>query len=290
MAEDAPVALILAGVNSQYAFLATDRFLESVGGSRLDPEHAIPTVVQCDDARSVVGFVSFAQHGQFDVRSWLREGLADAARAQPTIESMIGHFAEGAGASLARLPLSSAERRLSVVFSSMVNYSDGSVVPWLVRVSNYEERGAEPRREANADFDVLPKIPDDPANPGHLVVSCGVNGGLVSAGIGELETLVATLGPVSRVAAKCGELIRGGALAPESEGMVGTRCDAVGISRDLRTEPEGHSISAGDSRTTFEPDVDDLRSEIPIPRVGRNRPCPCGSNLKYKLCHGRKAS
>jgi hypothetical protein len=34
------VALILAGANSQYAFLATDRFLESVGGTRLDPEHA----------------------------------------------------------------------------------------------------------------------------------------------------------------------------------------------------------------------------------------------------------
>jgi hypothetical protein len=284
------VALILAGANSQYAFLATDRFLESVGGTRLDPEHAKPIVVQCDDARSVVGFVSFAQPGQFDGRTWLREELADAARAQPSIQAMIEHFAEHAGERLARLPLSSAEKRLSVVFISMVTYDDGTVVPWLVRVSNYEQRGADPLPEANPDFDIVAKVPDDPNNPGHQIVSCGVSDGVLSAGIFELETLVATLGPVSRVAAKCGELIRGAALALESDGMVGTRCDLVGISRDARTEPEGHSISAGDSRTTFVPDVDDLRSEIPIPRVGRNRPCPCGSNLKYKLCHGRKAS
>jgi len=27
----------------------------------------------------------------------------------------------------------------------------------------------------------------------------------------------------------------------------------------------------------------------PIPRVGRNQPCPCGSGKKYKHCHGRHA-
>jgi len=284
------VALILAGANSQYAFLARDRVLESIAGSRVDPEHAKPLVVQCDDARAAVGFVSYTQPGQFDVRSWLREELAEAARAESAIMATIDNFVELAGARFARLPLSSAEKRLTIVFSAMVSYPEGYTAPWLLRVSNYEKRGEEPRSEANAEFDLLPRIPDDPTNAGSIVVSSGVNDGLLSAGIRELETMVATLGRISQVAAKCGELMRGAALAPESEGMVGTRCDAVGLSRDVRAAPEGHSISAGDSRTTFVPDIDDLRSEIPIPRVGRNRPCPCGSNKKYKACHGRKAS
>ena len=30
-----------------------------------------------------------------------------------------------------------------------------------------------------------------------------------------------------------------------------------------------------------------LHPEIPVPAVGRNDPCPCGSGLKYKKCHGR---
>lgn len=26
---------------------------------------------------------------------------------------------------------------------------------------------------------------------------------------------------------------------------------------------------------------------LPCKKVGRNEPCPCGSGLKYKKCHGR---
>lgn len=28
------------------------------------------------------------------------------------------------------------------------------------------------------------------------------------------------------------------------------------------------------------------RPPVPVPRVGRNEPCPCGSGVKYKRCHG----
>lgn len=27
-------------------------------------------------------------------------------------------------------------------------------------------------------------------------------------------------------------------------------------------------------------------SAAPVPKAGRNDPCPCGSGRKYKLCHG----
>jgi preprotein translocase subunit SecA len=32
-----------------------------------------------------------------------------------------------------------------------------------------------------------------------------------------------------------------------------------------------------------------LLGEAPVPKVGRNDPCPCGSGKKYKQCHGRLA-
>ena len=32
-----------------------------------------------------------------------------------------------------------------------------------------------------------------------------------------------------------------------------------------------------------------LLGEAPVPKVGRNEPCPCGSGKKYKNCHGRLA-
>jgi preprotein translocase subunit SecA len=30
-----------------------------------------------------------------------------------------------------------------------------------------------------------------------------------------------------------------------------------------------------------------LLSQAPVPQVGRNDPCPCGSGKKYKQCHGK---
>ncbi len=30
-----------------------------------------------------------------------------------------------------------------------------------------------------------------------------------------------------------------------------------------------------------------VRQEQKADRVGRNDPCPCGSGLKYKKCHGK---
>jgi uncharacterized protein len=29
------------------------------------------------------------------------------------------------------------------------------------------------------------------------------------------------------------------------------------------------------------------RAEAATEKIGRNAPCPCGSGLKYKKCHGR---
>ncbi|MFB0964413.1 MAG: SEC-C metal-binding domain-containing protein, partial [Patescibacteria group bacterium] len=29
------------------------------------------------------------------------------------------------------------------------------------------------------------------------------------------------------------------------------------------------------------------KNEAPVPKVGRNDPCPCGSGKKYKSCHGK---
>jgi preprotein translocase subunit SecA len=33
--------------------------------------------------------------------------------------------------------------------------------------------------------------------------------------------------------------------------------------------------------------VDESTVKAPMPRVGRNEPCPCGSGKKYKHCHGK---
>jgi preprotein translocase subunit SecA len=36
-------------------------------------------------------------------------------------------------------------------------------------------------------------------------------------------------------------------------------------------------------------ETDPATAAAPLPRVGRNDPCPCGSGKKYKACHGKLA-
>ncbi|MEG3063354.1 MAG: SEC-C metal-binding domain-containing protein, partial [Comamonas sp.] len=41
------------------------------------------------------------------------------------------------------------------------------------------------------------------------------------------------------------------------------------------------------SQTTVR--ADEAEAAAPMMRVGRNDPCPCGSGLKFKQCHGKLA-
>jgi len=57
--------------------------------------------------------------------------------------------------------------------------------------------------------------------------------------------------------------------------------------------PGGGGAGSGDNVTEFErgpsPDLGAAAQAPfvrPIPKVGRNEPCPCGSGRKYKHCHG----
>jgi len=48
-----------------------------------------------------------------------------------------------------------------------------------------------------------------------------------------------------------------------------------------RVAKETSANGAGDGTITKKP--------IVKKKIGRNDPCPCGSGLKYKKCHGRNA-
>jgi preprotein translocase subunit SecA len=48
----------------------------------------------------------------------------------------------------------------------------------------------------------------------------------------------------------------------------------------------------GEVQTTVDEDTLDKRrlpNGAPMPRAGRNDPCPCGSGKKFKFCHGKLA-
>jgi tetratricopeptide (TPR) repeat protein len=56
------------------------------------------------------------------------------------------------------------------------------------------------------------------------------------------------------------------------------------VKRRPRASPE--RLGGGPSRRA-QPEGSISGQAAPVPRVGRNQPCPCGSGKKYKHCHGR---
>jgi preprotein translocase subunit SecA len=64
------------------------------------------------------------------------------------------------------------------------------------------------------------------------------------------------------------------------------------IARNEELAHAGHGLHADYSEDgVVEAEVGDgarpAAAAQEVPRVGRNDPCPCGSGLKYKNCHGK---
>ena len=70
--------------------------------------------------------------------------------------------------------------------------------------------------------------------------------------------------------------------ALEETGVAAARRGATSSTSAGQTAPPPKPAAARPQ--TFEKDKDD-----PFADVGRNDPCPCGSGLKYKKCHGKNA-
>ena len=67
--------------------------------------------------------------------------------------------------------------------------------------------------------------------------------------------------------------------------------EQLGIEMPKKRRPEGGPVMTDlreeSGKILRERDLPDLADLTQIPKVGRNDPCPCGSGLKYKRCHGK---
>ena len=62
---------------------------------------------------------------------------------------------------------------------------------------------------------------------------------------------------------------------------------ARGVVESGPTPPDGGPTTNGRGRRGGRPVPAGTMTGAPVGKVGRNDPCPCGSGLKYKRCHGR---
>lgn len=108
--------------------------------------------------------------------------------------------------------------------------------------------------------------------------------------------------PPAAIVGKVVEVMRRIASDPSSRGWTGTDCTSAILTADPAQSISADFHVGAPTKTAYMPSLVNLESGVLmadptvtqvsdapwlVPRIGRNKPCPCGSGQKYKRCHGR---
>ena len=309
-------------VNQKEATLVSDlrltrngRIVESSNG---EVESGKAFALFRPDSRVLVGFTGLAEAGNFKTRKWLLETLCTLAKEKLSIEYLVQRLAEKATQDIGSLGISGKDRRLSIVLAGYQHDHDPPRgVLWLV--SNFEifEKHSTRRdgffrspleAEARDQFDTTLEVESRPNTQRPCIVcSLGHCDALPDADLYALGRLVQDGKSRKAIINRAVKALR--TAAENSTGqLIGRRCTSMSLPRDSKrpldvayhSEDESYVASTPGAVFADRPDgfiwVSDglqVRSEhegVPAPvtfgKVSRNSPCPCGSGVKFKKCHG----
>ena len=296
----------IAVCNGDQIIQVSDRRLTAPNGKLVDDSSNKAGHALCVDASFLYCFTGLAQvRNRHTTSRWLLDALYDAAQTSHRYYDVIARFTGIAtdffNQSQFLRGVSAPARRLTVMFSGYM--ADGHIVSSLV--SNYLdfENGLE-LPEAGPDFRFLNMTSIEPAceNP-TLIRAIGQCGALMDEDNHVLMGMLKRRAPAEAIRQRTITLIQEISERPQSGGTVGKK---VNTARLRYTDPRW-PVSGSDSdvpeRVLHLVDQVNLLPGAPkvlvsdiqlstdapvfVPRPHRNAPCPCGSGVKYRLCHGK---
>jgi hypothetical protein len=310
------MTLIVVLANQQQVVQLSDRRLTNNGRmatveGELEDESNKAAVFICRNARLAVAYTGLAKAGHFLTKRWLPAALMESAAPDFLIMPTIDRFRKAATRDFASLHTSApSDKRFSVV---LVGYCYDEVPPrcycWLV--SNYDGLdGQPPHCEASHEFSAQVIGNNRPARDDYgFVLVLGGDQAVSERDFASLRTLLLEKRPAQALVGKGVDVLRAAAESARSEQLIGKQCTSIVLPSNPSEEAVGEYHSAkvahkryypsiisarGDGSGVFvlaDPeiearDADDLPRIISVPKVGRNQLCPCGSGVKYKMCHG----
>ncbi len=202
-------------------------------------------------------------------------------------------------------------KRLSVV---LAGYCYDEIPPrayyWLV--SNFENIDGHllARGQAAKEFKLGYHRETRPTEVDpHFIIMAGNDRGVSDEHFEGILVLLRQHKPPEALVGKVVEVLRAAAKSYRSGNTVGEQCMSIVLPSDPAAKVVGQYHSTKVAYKLYQPTVIEARGGefgvyvladpelearhdsgrpaiLGIPRVGRNRPCPCGSGLKYKRCHG----
>jgi SEC-C motif len=227
------------------------------------------------------------------------------------MEPTIKRFCARATQDFAKIVVpSKLDKRLTVV---LAGYCYNEMPPrcyyWIIsNFEGFDNDAAEPLDEFRTRWWRDRRPSEEPYS---LIFTAGVHTPVSQSHTESLGTLLHENRPASALVGKGVEVLRAIAESPLSKKRVGQQCTSIVLpsSPDAEGSLEYHSgtirtklfapsiIEARGSHAAFvldSPEVERHESSgrpliLAVPKVGRNQPCPCGSEKKYKKCCGATA-
>jgi hypothetical protein len=305
------MTLILVLANLQQVVLLSDRRLTS-DGRLVDDESNKAAVFDCRNARLAVAYIGLAKAGNFLTKRWLPAALAESASPDFLMGLTIERFPERTTRDFASIHTSKpSDKRFSVV---LAGYCYDEPPPrcccWLV--SNYDGLDGQPPRGEPSDEFSAQCFSDyrSTTDAYKFLLVLGGDQAVSKSDFESLKTLLLENKPAQALVGKGVDVLRATAGSARSQQRIGKQCISIVLPSNPNEVAIGEYHSAKATHMSYSPSSISARGDgsgvfvisdpefeardannhpqiISVPKVGRNQRCPCGSGLKYKMCHGR---
>ncbi len=307
------MTMIIALGNARNAMLVSDRRLTMPDGS-FDDESNKAFLLITRDARVAIGFSGLAAVPSlgFRTRFWLPETVAQIAATDHSLDRILNRLKERAEQDISPFCVTS---KLLNITGVGYQYTDEASRLIAFRLSNFESADLQPvtSNQAAKKFTRWTGLSAYNIASAHLAIISGWNVGpdRVIAPWEEINEWLRIDKPPAAIVSRTVRMIRLMSAAKETHGQVGRECMSVTIPSDPAESPVSEYHSSKAKISNYMPgyiearggeyvsyaiadsemgiaDVSGKRLPSSVAQVPRNRPCPCGSERKYKYCHGRK--
>jgi hypothetical protein len=296
------MTLILTAMNQRCVIQISDRRL-TANGILVDDEANKAISLTTPDARLTLGFTGLARAGTFDTRDWIMEAVNTAAIIDASAWGIITRFANIATQTFkdtsAIRRLTDTTRRLEIVFAG---YSHAVEPPLMVYACVTNAHGDSSIGEFRIDWS------EEQKNATGVPAWLSTAGNDAALQDEDVSLVVAALkkkiSPKNLQAVLHSRMVKI-ADRPASRGLIGKQFDTIILERSggpvttmydsSIVKDEVHMASAifvhGPSQVSMYKDLlvraGNPTQAMVVPRVHRNAPCPCGSRVRYRECHGR---
>lgn len=306
------MTLLMTLRGNDHTIMLSDRRLSS-NAKLVGDEFNKATIVTYEDAALACAFTGLAKYNGFSTDDWLLEALAKTAEPDflsvPSLQRLRHHLAGEFQYNPELGNLAFKDKRLAILFSGF-HYEKAQAFPVSAILTNFK---------GFAGHNDLPFIPDDFVLREVITAQrarvgfAGAWPAITTLEIQQLNQMLDANKPPKAVIEKAISIMHSAADRSAAANTIGGQISSIIIWADRKRAIETAYHVRNSSPIAYSPNAvflsrssklvtkggmvyqsrrngAPLEPEKPlvVPKVHRNAPCPCGSKVRYRNCHGKR--